>query len=160
MYDLKNIKLIGNKEILSEHKIAFLCSRTCPESIVPKVRDWAGEQCANGNCVISGFHSPIEKKLFHFLMKGKQPIILALARGIQKRFKPEILRLLAKNRLLIVTPFDESVKRVTAETAWQRNRLMLEMADEVFVARAAAGSSIEKMLQQFRQQGKPIASFG
>ncbi len=156
MNSLKNLKFIGNEEILSEHKIAFLCSRTCPESIVPKVRDWAREQCETGKCIISGFHSPIEKELFRWLMKGNQPIILVLARGIHKRFEPAILRLLAKNRLLIITPFAESVTRVTAETAWQRNRLMAETADEIFVAHAAAGGGVEKLVREFRQQEKII----
>jgi hypothetical protein len=33
-------------------------------------------------------------------------------------------------RLLIVTPFENSVKWVTAETAEKRNRFMIELADE------------------------------
>jgi len=32
-----------------------------------------------GRCVISGFHSPIEQDVLHYLLKGKQPVIMALA---------------------------------------------------------------------------------
>jgi len=53
---------------------------------------------------------------------------------------------LDKNRLLLITPFSEKVKRVTRETANQRNRLMAELADEIFVAYALPGGSIEKLI--------------
>lgn len=58
--------------------------------------------------------------MLHYLLKGAQPIILALARGLKKRLEPELKDALDKNRLLIATPFDEKVKRVTRETANQR----------------------------------------
>jgi hypothetical protein len=38
--------------------------------------------------------------------------------------------------MLIITPFAESVTRVTEATALLRNRLMMELADEVVIAMA------------------------
>ncbi len=105
---------LGNAEILKQHKVAFLCSRKCFANIVLKSYDWAIEQREKGICVISGFHSRIEKDVFHFLLKGAQPIILALARGMRERLEPEIQEALDKNRLLIIAAFDGTVKRVTA----------------------------------------------
>jgi hypothetical protein len=40
-------------------------------------------QRESGNCVISGFHSQIEKDVLHYLLKGNQPIIVFLARGLK-----------------------------------------------------------------------------
>lgn len=137
---------LGNVEILKQHKIAFLCSRKCPANIVLKSYDWAIEQRNKGTCVISGFHSKIEKDVFHFLLKGKQPIILALARGMRKRLEPELQEAINKNRLLIIAPFDETVKRVTAETAFQRNRLMAELADEILIAYASKDGSLGRLI--------------
>ena len=153
---MSDFRTFSKVELLKEHKIAFLCSRTCPANIILKTYDWAIEQREKGRCIISGFHSQIEKDVFHYLLKGAQPVILALARGLKKRIEPEIKSALAENRLLIVTPFAESVKRITAETAQKRNRLMFEVADEIFVAHASAGGNIAKLMQENLPRGKPV----
>jgi predicted Rossmann fold nucleotide-binding protein DprA/Smf involved in DNA uptake len=150
---------IGNKQILEHYKITFLCSRKCPADIILKSYDWAIEQREKGVCVISGFHSKIEKDVLHYLLKGNQPIILVLARGLKKRLEPELQEALNKNRLLLISPFGEHVKRVTIETANQRNRLMAELADEIFVAYAATGGNIEKLIADILVTGKGISSF-
>ncbi len=103
----------GNIEILNLPKTAFLCSRKVLASVVLKCYDWAIEQREKGNCIISGFHSQIEKDVLHYLLKGQQPIILVLARGIKENLEPEFKTAIEQNRLLIITPFDKSVKRVT-----------------------------------------------
>jgi predicted Rossmann fold nucleotide-binding protein DprA/Smf involved in DNA uptake len=124
---------IGNYEILQHPKTAFLCSRKVPASIVLKCYDWAIEQRNAGNCIISGFHSQIEKDVLHYLLKGKQPIILVLARGLKDKVDPELQASVEQGRLLIITPFDKSIKRVTEATAEVRNKLMIELADTITV---------------------------
>ncbi len=81
---------LGNLELLNLPKTAFLCSRKVPASVVLKSYDWALEQREKGNCVISGFQSQLEKDVLHYLLKGHQPIILVLARGMRKRIEPEL----------------------------------------------------------------------
>ena len=76
---------LGNIELLKQPKTAFLCSRKVPVSAVLKYYDWAIEQREKGNCVVSGFHSQLEKDVFHYLLKGKQPIIIVLARGVKEK---------------------------------------------------------------------------
>ena len=107
--DFSKVQLgyFGNKEILKEHKTAFLCSRKYPPEIVLKAYDWALEQRDKNNCVISGFHSQIEKDDFHFLLKGTQPIVLVLARGLKKHWGPEIIEATEAGRLLVISPFDD-----------------------------------------------------
>jgi hypothetical protein len=139
---------IGNKDILKLHKTAFLCSRKVPANVVLQCYDWAIEQRDKGNCVISGFHSQIEKDVFHYLLKGKQPIIIALARGFKQKLEPELVKPMEEGRLLIVTPFENTVKRVTSETAIIRNRMMLELADEVKVGFTSKGGTLESLLKQ------------
>ncbi len=75
---------LGNFDLLKLSKTAFLCSRKVPASAVLKCYDWAIAQKDLGSCVISGFHSRLEKDVLHYLLKGKRPIILALARGLKK----------------------------------------------------------------------------
>jgi len=139
---------IGNIDLLKLPKKAFLCSRKVPASIVLKCYDWAIEQRGKRNCIISGFHSQIEKDVLHYLLKGKQPIILALARGIKEKLEPEFQKALKQKRLLVITAFDKSVKRVTEQTAQARNQLMLDLADNITVGFISKGGLLEELLKQ------------
>ncbi|MCO5287634.1 MAG: hypothetical protein M9898_14600 [Chitinophagaceae bacterium] len=142
---------LGNTDLLKLPKTAFLCSRKVPASVVLKCYDWAIEQREQGNCVISGFHSQIEKDVLHYLLKGKQPIILALARGLKEKLEPELLKTLEQGRLLIITPFDKSVKRVSSQTAQTRNQLMTELADQITIGYASLGGQLEKLIKGIEQ---------
>lgn len=147
---------IGNTEILKQHKTAFLCSRKIPASVVLKCYDWAIAQRDAGNCIVSGFHSQLEKDVLHYLLKGKQPIIVALARGLKQKIEPELEKALNEGRLLIITPFDKPVKRVTEQTAAVRNRMMIELADEVVVGFASEGGGLSKLLQTVTASKKTV----
>jgi predicted Rossmann fold nucleotide-binding protein DprA/Smf involved in DNA uptake len=150
----------GNYEILELETTAFLCSRRVPASIVLKSFDWAREICRKQHCVISGNHSQIEKDVFHFLLKGKQPLILALARGLKQRIEPELEAAISSKRLLIVTPFAGTVKRVTEDTAIKRNETMAEMADELFVAYAQPEGNVEQLVLRQLKNKKKVIVFG
>jgi len=156
------MNFIGNQEIIKQHKTAFLCSRKVPADIILKSYDWAIEQREKGRCVVSGFHSQIEKDVFHYLVKGAQPIIMILERYFKKRYPPfdkEIKQALKDNRLLIITQFDEKVKRGSAKTAQKRNELMCKMADEIFIGHASKGGGIESLLSIIGTLNKPISGF-
>ncbi len=144
----------GNTELLKLPKTAFLCSRKITASAVLKCYDWAIEQRDKGTCVISGFHSKIEKDVFHYLLAGTQPIIMALGRGLKSKIEPELQQAIDAGRLLIVTPFSKEVNRVTAATAEMRNRFMIEMADEVVVGYASKGGMLDKVIKGI--EGKKV----
>lgn len=142
---------LGNIDLLNLPKTAFLCSRKVPASVVLKCYDWAIEQRESGVCVVSGFHSQIEKDVLHYLLKGKQPIILALARGLKEKIEPKFEKALKQGRLLIITPFDETVKRVTEQTAETRNKLMTDLADNITVGYVNPGGQLEKILKDTKK---------
>jgi predicted Rossmann fold nucleotide-binding protein DprA/Smf involved in DNA uptake len=157
----KNIRIahVGNSSLLEEKKKAFLCSRQVPASIVLKCYDWA-IGCRNaGECIISGFHSQIEKDVLGYLLKGNQPIIVALARGLKKRVEPAFAQALEKNRLLVVTPFNSKVTRVTQETANKRNDFMAELADDNFVAFAQPNGNVHQLVMRWLKKGKKVSTF-
>ncbi len=140
------IDKIGNPELLKLSKTAFLCSRKVPASIVLKCYDWAIAQREAGNCVISGFHSQLEKDVLHYLLKGQQPIILVLARGLKKKVELEFEQPLNDGRMLIISPFESSVTRASEVTAAARNKLMIELGDELYIGHASTGGSLDKLL--------------
>lgn len=144
---------LGNTDLLKLPKTAFLCSRQVPASVVLKCYDWAIEQREKGNCIISGFHSQIEKDVLHYLLKGKQPIILALARGLKEKLEPEFEKPIDEGRLLIFTPFDKNVNRVTEETAQKRNELMISLANQITIGFASKSGKLEELIKGIE---KPI----
>ncbi len=143
----------GNSELLKLHKTAFLCSRKVPASVVLKCYDWAIEQREKGNCIISGFHSQLEKDVLHYLLKGKQPIIIALARGLREKVDPELQKPFEDGRLLIISPFEKQIKRVTEQTAAVRNKMMIELADNVVIGFCSKGGQLGEILSDVK---KPI----
>lgn len=144
---------LGSHDILALPKTAFLCSRKIPAGAVLRCYDWAISQREAGRCIISGFHSTLEKDVLHYLLKGKQHVILALARGLKTRLEPELADGLEQGRLLIISPFEKKVTRVTSQTANVRNELMAEVADEIVVGFCQPGGNIDKLLQK---ANKPI----
>lgn len=147
------LKYRGNIDLIKLPKTAFLCSRKVPASVVLKCYDWAIEQREKKHCVISGFHSQLEKDVLHYLLKGKQPIILVLARGLKEKIEPELLRPLEQGRLLILSPFSADVRRITAQTVALRHTYMIELADSVTIGYVHKGGQLEKLLSHIN---KPI----
>jgi hypothetical protein len=103
------VKYLGDKNILNNHKKGFLSSRKCPAEVVFKSYEWAKKQRAQGNCIVCGSHSQIEKDVFEILLKGDQPLVLVLPRGLKKRWDKTWLNEIEKGRLLIVSPFSENI---------------------------------------------------
>jgi predicted Rossmann fold nucleotide-binding protein DprA/Smf involved in DNA uptake len=144
------ISYFGNKNILEAHKTAFLCSRKCPSEIVIKSLDWAVEKKNTGQCVISGFHSRIEKDVFNILLKGTQPIILVLARGMKTNWPKEIKTAVNQERLLVISPFKKNITRNTQETANIRNKYMLQIADEIYIPYYTPNGNLDKLLKKHK----------
>jgi predicted Rossmann fold nucleotide-binding protein DprA/Smf involved in DNA uptake len=150
---------IGNRDILKTEKTTFFCSRRCPASVVLLSYDWAKQMRRDDLCVISGNHSQIEKDVVHYLLKGKQPIILALARGLKKRLDPKESHALRDNRLLIITPFGSGVTRASQDTANKRDEFMAELADEIFVSFAEPEGNVERLVIKWLKKGKKVKTF-
>ena len=141
---------IGNLEHLKLPKTAFLCSRQIPASAVLKCYDWAIAMREQQQCVISGFHSQIEKDVLRYLLKGTQPIIVVLARGLKQKLEPQFIKPLEEGRLLIITPFEKNVTRVSKQTASIRNQFIIALADDVEVGFLKEGGSLETLPLHFK----------
>lgn len=142
----------GNKDFLKLPKKAFLCSRSIPASAVLKCYDWAIEQREKGVCVISGFHSKIEKDVLHYLQQGSQPLIIVLARGMKSRIDTALKKMLNEKRLLMVSPFEPTIKRVTEATSEKRNRVMIEMADEIVFGHVSSGGNLDVLKSEYKDK--------
>ena len=142
----EEIRSLGNAKIIHHHKTAFLCSRRYPARAVLHIYDWAKAMRERGECVISGFHSLLERDVLDILLKGSQPIILAAARGLQKRYSPNVRDALDSGRLLVLSPFPDSVTHITADTARTRNEFMLTLADRIVIGYMSKDGLLAKTL--------------
>jgi hypothetical protein len=133
---------------------AFLCSKETPGAAILKAFDQAARWRDVSRCVISGFHSPLERQCLDILLRGRQSIIVALARGIGAlRLPAEQRKALDDGRLMIVSPFPETERRVTADLASQRNRFVAAMADEVVFAYISPGGSLARLANEITAWG-------
>jgi len=142
----------GNIKIFDLYKTAFLCSQKCPAEIVLKSYDWAKEQRKQGNCIICGNHSQIEKDVFEILLKGKQPLILVLARGMKTKWKSKIEKAVNEKRLVVVSPFEKVIKRVTRETAKKRNRKIIEISDNILIGYKTKNGQLDILLNGIKYE--------
>ena len=145
----KAIQVIGSPAALAQSMIAFFCSKETPGATILKAFDQAAAWRDAGVCVISGFHSPLEQQCLDILLRGKQPIVMALARGLGTlRLSAPQRKAFDGGRLTIISQFPESGTRTTKETARQRNRFIAALADEVAFAYIANGGSLSLLSRE------------
>lgn len=142
------LSALGRLDLLPLPKTAFFCSARCPGNVILAAHDQAARWRDEGRCVIGGFHSPVEKECLRILLRGRQPVILCPARGLESmRPLTEWKKPLADNRLLVLSPFPASEPRATKDLAVARNRFAAALADEVVFAHVAPGGQLEKLRQ-------------
>ena len=134
---------MGTVEILGAHKVGLFCSVRCPGDAILGAYDAARKLRDEGITVISGFHSPVEKECLRILLRGKQPIIICLARSLGRlRLPAEWRQAMASGRLLLLSRFEKS-HRADKNTARRRNELVAALSDEVLIIHAEPGGRIE-----------------
>ena len=101
-----------------------------------------------GRCIISGFHSPVEKECLRILLRGQQPIIICPARALPKRVPAEWKRPLADGRLLILSCFTAAHRRATTKLAARRNELVAALADGLWFAHITPGGQMERLAEE------------
>src|SRR3970282_105870 len=139
---------IGSPEILGEKKIGLFCSGRCPGDAILGAYDTARKFRDEGVTVVSGFHSPVEKECLRILLRGKQPIIVCLARALEKiRLPADWRRAVEAGRLLLISPFEKRPRRPTTGSAQLRNEIVAALSDEVLIIHPAPGGSLARISQ-------------
>lgn len=141
---------LGNRDLLNLPKTAFLASSTIPTDMVLRCYDWATQMAKEEQCIISGFSSHLEKEVLHFLMKGRCPIILVMAREMYKQIPSELQPLLDANRLLIIS-VSKAVRQSKA-TARARNKYICEIADKILFVGVTEKSSLYPLTDTYKNK--------
>ncbi len=144
----------GKIELLDRKTIAFLSSRTIATDKVMACYDWATSLNAETDCVVSGFQSPIEQDVLHFLQKKRIPVIVVLARAMYKQIPEELEEAYNDGRVLLISISNNT--RVNKATANIRNRYVVDLAQEVLFGMLAEKSSLNEIYQYAKDNNKKI----
>ncbi len=148
---------IGRPDLINMPKTAFFCSNRCPGNAILTAMDQAQEWREQGRCIISGFHSPIEKECLQILLRGVQPIIICPARSLERMRIPKQWQTgIETGRILLLSPFSPSHHRISAKLSKYRNQLIAALADEVFFGHITPGGRIDRLSKQIEKWGIPV----
>lgn len=148
---------LGQEELLETKPIGLFCSSRCSGTLVLHAYDLARGLRRCHIPVIGGFHSPVEKECLELLLRGSQPTILCLARSLQRMRVPTTWQAAVDDgRLLLLSDFPETVRRVTTATTARRNELVAKFATALLVIHAAPGSRTFGLCDQIIPTGKQV----
>ena len=156
-----NINLLtGTDAAFNGNLWALFCSKKCPGELILKTHDLAQRFKERGIPTIGGYHSPIEQECLRVFLRGTQPILLCPARSIENmRLKSAWKDAFAKERLLILSPFESRYNRQTAALANRRNAFVAALADKICIAHAAKDSKTLEFAQMIVSWDKPVFTF-
>jgi predicted Rossmann fold nucleotide-binding protein DprA/Smf involved in DNA uptake len=153
---LSSATLWGSADLLQRPSLALFCSAHAPAGVLLQIHDLAQHWRRHGPVIVSGFHSPAENEALTMLLRGPQPLVHVLARGMLAKLSPAVRTAIDEERLLLVSPFAASLRRATAESAYTRNRIVAALADAILVAYAGPGSSTASLVEEVRTGSKPL----
>jgi REP element-mobilizing transposase RayT len=118
---------LGNRELLDMPKLGFLASRGV-------TRLHRKPMIQQGEVIISGFLSPMERALFEACLKEKRPMIWVKPWGIDGLPIDTAYRMaIEEGRLLIISPFDPAIDAPNARRAAWCNEYVLAHCNRLII---------------------------
>jgi len=151
------LTLFGNAALLGVPHLALFGSSRTPADLVLRALDLARALRGAGIPVAAGFQTPLERELLTFLLRGRQPVTICPARGIEGMRLPKEWRpALAEGRVLIVSPFPPKRRRPSFRLAGVRNRVVASLAERLLILHARPGSRVFRVAAAALEWGKPV----
>ena len=141
---------LGNENIMQMRKVAFFCSRKEPAGLQNAVDRWIDSLKSDKLCVMCGDQSSMEKHVFSSLLERKIPAILVLAEAMHEQWSEPVSAALGNGLLLIITHCGPEVHAVCAKSAFDRNALMMSLANEIVVGYCSKGGNLERGLAGYK----------
>ena len=147
----------GTLHLLEGALLGFFCSLRVPGDTVLKTYDLARALRSRSVTLVGGFQSAMEKEFLDLLLRGAAGAVVCPARGLGVMRLPRAWRApLDDGRLLVLSFFDEAVRRPTAAIAARRNACVAALADRLLVAHAAPGGKTERLCRDALAAGKRV----
>ena len=129
----------------------------CPGDIILKTYDLARMLRETDVTIVGGFQSPMEKEFLDLLLRGSASVVVCPARGLgNMRIPRGWKKPLDEGRLLLLSFFDDNIRRPTTNIAAKRNAYVATLADRLLIAHAEQSGKIEKLCKQALAEGKPV----
>ncbi|MCH7723053.1 MAG: hypothetical protein IIC76_06895 [Bacteroidetes bacterium] len=71
---------------------------------------------------------------------------------MKKRWDEKILKALETNKLLIISPVNSAIKRVTKETSLIRNKYILLKSDKIFIPYTSPSGMLTQIIKPFQDK--------
>jgi predicted Rossmann fold nucleotide-binding protein DprA/Smf involved in DNA uptake len=151
------IATTGNLDLLQGRMLGMFCSKECPGDVILRTYDLVRALRDSGVPIIGGFHSPMEKECLTLLVRGVEPFLICPARSLEGMRLPSAWKKpLDEGRLLVLSPFSNNHRRVTADRSQTRNYFIAALAGQILVAYAGQGSKTEHLCRQAITWRKPL----
>ena len=151
------VALKGDPTILDRKLLGFFCSVRCPGDVILKTYDLARALRSAEVTLIGGFQSPMEKEFLDLVLRGPSPVVVCPARGVgAMRIPKSWKKPLADGRLLLLSLFDDAIRRPTVAIASQRHAYVAALAERLLIAHAERGGKTEALCKDALAQGKPV----
>ena len=147
----------GDVGLLEGQLVGFLCSQSVPGDALLSTYDLAVALRESNATFIGGFQSPMEREFLTFMLRGSAGVVVCPARGIGRMRLPAAWKPpLEGGRLLVLSIFDDKIRRPTAKTATKRNALVVDLAASLLVPHAEPGGKVEGLCEVALAAGKPV----
>lgn len=152
-----HISFAGNYDLINKKKLAIFVSAQCSGATILQTYDFVRQLRRHNISFVSGFHSPMEKECMRTISGGDAGVIWFLAKSLKSfTLHPDFNSLFDSGRMLILSPFADSVTRIKKETATYRNFVAAALADEIFLPFATPEGKTEKFCLKLLSLGKPV----
>jgi len=141
-------RTLGNAGLLALPKVGYLASRagatTCPCG--PGVMACP---CEPGAAIISGFLSPMEREVFREGLEHKRPLIWVKPWGLEDGvLAAPVRRAIDEGRLLVVSPFADSIEAPSVRRAAWCNQYVLAHCNRLIVGHLNPGGMLSCILSE------------
>lgn len=151
------VSMLGDLALLDGVLTGFFCSVRCPGDIILKTYDLAKALRGAEITLMGGFQSPMEREFLDVLLWGRVRVVICPARGLGNMRVPKNWRApLSDGRLLILSFFDDNIRRPTAAVVAKRNASIAAVCDRILVAHAQQNGKTEALCKQALTSRKPV----
>ena len=147
----------GSFGVLAHPLHGFFCSVRTPGDALLKTYDLARSLRDVDVTLVGGFQSPMEKEFLDLLLRGSARVVVCPARGLGVMRLPRRWKAaLAEGRLLLLSFFDDALRRPTAAVVSRRNAYVVALGDCLLVAHAEPGGKTERLCRDALAHGKQV----
>ena len=148
---------LGDLALLDGVLTGFFCSVRCPGDVILKTYDLAKSLRGAEVTLVGGFQSPMEKEFLDVLLWGRVRVVICPARGLGNMRVPKTWRApLTAGRLLVLSFFDDTIRRPTTAIVARRNTCVADVCDHILVAHAQPNGKTEALCRHALTSGKPV----